>query len=167
MSVLPPDIDPKYCAIGYIVVQWGYVETLITACVLLLYHKCDGHLTEHCKESGMPRTQFSRKLDFFDEILNSPLLAKFKDEGLSLKNRAKNLSAHRDTIIHSSVIDLNPNLLQFIKLDYDNKTRKKQNKPKCEYYKYSFDDILNQGKMMQHLAFDLYPFLQRIMKEFG
>jgi len=119
------------------------------------------------KKTGMPRTQLSRKLEFLTESLKTlPSLIKFKDEGLTLLNRAKDLSKHRDIVIHSVVKELMPNSFKLARHIY-NKKDKKENKPRLEHSEYTFTDLVAHGKMMQDLAFDFSPFAQRLLKEFA
>jgi len=121
MIEIPGDHNlPIYIAIGVMVVQWGYVEEFISDYVLLLYHKCDGKNSKTCRKGGMPRSQFNRKLAFLNEIfLESHILDKYRDEGLSLICRAKEFSKNRDAIIYSAILFLKPDFLQLSKHQYD------------------------------------------------
>jgi hypothetical protein len=164
MTEMPYNIDIRFCAIGGILIQWGFVEEFINDCVLILYHKYGGKNSKYCKKSGVPKTQFSRKLNFLIEIFESPALATHKNEGLSLISRAKELSKLRHEIIHGVIIELKPDTLTFSKHKYD-KNDKIDNKPKLSRSEYSLQDLNNFGNEVQKLAFDLGPFVKRIVKE--
>lgn len=166
MVELPPDVDIKYCALGGIVIQWGFVEEFINDCVLFLYHKCDGKNTKTCKNSGMPRSQLHRKLTFLTEMLESPVLSKYKVQGLNLICRVGCLAKQRDTIIHGAIIDMQPDSFKFEKHIYD-EIAKKSNKPKLEHFEYSLDDLNRFGNMTMALANDLVPFVQSLFRDIG
>ncbi len=154
------------CTIGIMVIQWGYIEEFINQCVLLLYHTCKGKNTKTCQKSGMPRTQFSRKLEFLTEILEAPLLSKYRNEGLGLICRTELLSKYRDTIIHSAMIELKPDSFKLSKYQYD-KNAKKINIPNLDHSEYTLDDLSQFRKMFQALASDLAPFVDRLVKDFA
>jgi len=166
VHIPPEEFDLKFYGIGKIVINWGAIEEFISACVIFLYHKCNGKNTITCKKSGMPRTQFSRKLAFLNEMFQLPILAQYSDEGLKLICRAEWLSKHRDTIVHGAVVEFKPDILKFSKHIYDDIT-KKTCKPKFEYFEYTLNDLVKYENMMMGLASDLGLFVQRLLKELG
>ncbi len=161
MAGIPIKFDIKYCAIGTLVIYWGFIEQLINDWVLLFYHRYGGKTTKTGKH-GIPRTQFSRKYEFLIDCLKTlPLFAPYRDEGLSLIDRVKELSEQRDTIIHSAIIELQPKSLRLVKYKYD-KISKEPDKPISHLTEYTITDLIDCGIKMQHLAFAIVPFVLKI-----
>jgi hypothetical protein len=160
MTDTPEFNTPIYAAIGYLVTNWAYVEDLINRFVLFFYHECGGKETKTGK-AGVPRTQFSRKLNFLTALLNTlpplPRLAPHKDIGLELITLTRTLAEHRDIIIHSVITHLKPDSLKLIKHSY-NKHDKTQNKPTLQRSEYTIDDLLNLSNRVFELAFAFHKY---------
>jgi hypothetical protein len=166
MSVPDPQVA-IYTAVGSNVVHWAFVEELISDCVNLIYHKYGGDNTAYCKKSGIPRTQFGRKLDFLTEAFETlPSLIQYRDKGLSFMSIAKELSEDRDTIIHGVITNIRPNSLNLVRQYYD-KAARKENKPKLKYKEYSLIDLNNLGNKILALVNDLGPFALNLVRDLG
>lgn len=143
-----------YAAIGAMIVHWSYVEEIINDFVLLLYHKCDGKNTKTCRKSGMPRSQFGRKLTFLEEIIATPPLVKYQNELSPFISMARQFCEHRDIIIHGVTMQLKPNSLKISRYKYNNED-KITNKPHLELSEYTVDNLIQCRKIFEALATEL------------
>jgi hypothetical protein len=163
-SFFPSRRNLIYTAIGLVITSWAYVEDLINRCVLFFYHECGGNTTKTGK-SGIPRTQFNRKLKLLSESLSMlPILSIYKDDGLALIARSKTLSEYRDIIIHSVVTRLKPESLILVKYKYN---KENIDKPTLQHSQYTIKDLLDLGKKMTGLATDFHHYFQRILNDLG
>jgi len=159
------DIDIRFCLIGMMVITWGMIDHLISQLVIILYHKCDGKNTKYCQKRGMPRTQLKRKLTFLNEIFNSPVLSKYKTNGLSILSKTDKLSGVRDSIIHGALLDETKELFRFKKYLF-NKLAKLENIPKSNDFEYTHHDLVKYQKEMMALAESLLNLLDGLHNEF-
>jgi hypothetical protein len=149
------EIDQLCCAIGHVVVQWGFVEHNLTLCQAWIYSNYGGK--KILKEPKMEK--FSRKqIKFMCKCFNKlDSLAHFKDEGLALLDRVTSLINERDAIIHSTFGGIYKNSFNFIKFDFS----KPQNIYVAKLNR-TINSILETRKKIELLAADIGRFGLRL-----
>jgi len=149
------EVNDLSCAIGHVVVQWGFVEHNLYICLAYIYHNFGGKkLAKNQEISKFLKRQKRFLRDCFNNIDS---LASFKDEGLSLLDRVATLANERDDIIHSTYAGLWDDSFKFYKFsirDSDMIYIKK--------LKRDTNSILQTRKKIQDLAADLGNFVLRL-----
>jgi len=105
------------CAIGHVVVQWGFVEHNLNFCIAVIYSKYGGK--DIVKNHKFPKF-LKRQITFLRDCFNKlDLLLPFKDDGLSLINRIVIFSKKRDEIIHSTYAGEETDSFIFKRFDFN------------------------------------------------
>jgi|SRR5260370_32779760 hypothetical protein len=122
----PTDDDIRYFAdlcecIGFVVVHWSLTEQQLDNWVNVCFNNCGGK--EFQRGSGVPRS-LKPKLAFVKRCLKVlPLLAPFREEGISILFRISSASIKRHDLIHGAITELRPDQIsgafRFRRIGYD------------------------------------------------
>ncbi len=146
-------------AIGAIVTNWAYVEQPLDMCVAIIYHHCNGKVKARKQE--IPRAM-TVKVEFLQKCFNQlDCLLPFKFEGLSLINRASQLSTERNDIIHMRLHGINPDgSYLFDKFDYTRTIHE------VRQISFTIDDFIQFGNKTMALASEIVLLCQRLQQNF-
>lgn len=150
---------PLFRAIGTIVICWSYVEQPMDMCVAIIYQHCNGK--PKARKQEIPRAM-TVKIEFLQKCFKQlDCLVSFKDEGLSIINRAYKLSTERNDIIHMRLCGINPDgSYLFDKFDYT------RNIHEVRKLSFTINDFLQFGNKMMGLASEIVIFCQRLQQFF-
>jgi hypothetical protein len=148
------EVNELCCAIGHVVVQWGFVEHNLTLCLANIYSNYGGDaITEKQKIEKFQRKQIKYLQECFD---NLDSLMHFRDEGVLLLKRVSILLDERDKIIHSTYNGLYKGSFNFIRFNFT---------PQMIYIskvKRTITSILKTRKKIEDLAADIGRFALRL-----
>lgn len=116
-SVLREIVPSIYATIGMIVVNWAFVESILSMWTAIAYSDARG---DKLANGNMPRN-FSDKVKYLRKCINSlPAFADEVEEMRTYVDRAKKLSNIRDHIVHGTLSDYdeaNDEMFTFVKAD--------------------------------------------------
>jgi hypothetical protein len=142
------------CAIGHVIVQWGFVEHNLNICVSTIWHNFGGNkIAKTIEIDKFQRRQIVFLRDCF-KMLDS--LSPFKDEGIPLLNRTATLLNERDDIIHSTYAGLWDDSFKFYQFSF------KEQMIYIRKLKRNINSVLETRKKIQGLATDLGHFGLRL-----
>lgn len=161
MTDFPDDMKPLYCNIGFVALQWAYVEQNIDMIVAIIYHFFNGKLLADKQE--IPRS-LTKKIPFINKCLKAiPDLAPFQAEGKALMTRANQFSKKRHDMIHSVLVKWNPNpeSFDFAKFDYEKEIHR------LREINFTANDYRQFGNNMTGLITELGQFCKRLLPGLG
>lgn len=136
------------CAIGHVVVQWGFVEHNLNFCVATIYSKYGGN--DLIKNHNFPKF-LKRQIEYLRDCFKKlDTLHPFEIEGLSILDRIVILSKKRDEIIHSTYGGSEPDYFIFRRFDFNT-----PHKLYVSDISQTFAAILDVRKKIEVLAADL------------
>lgn len=147
------EINELCCAIGHVIVQWGFVEHNLYICLAYIYHNFGGN-----KITKKPKIEkfTGRQIAFLRECFNKlDSLTNFKSEGLSLLDRVATLAIERDDIIHSTYGGSWDSSFKFYKFSFREMVYIKK-------IKRTLKSVLETRKKIEVLAADIVPFGLRL-----
>jgi hypothetical protein len=148
------EVNELSCAIGHVVVQWGFVEHNLYICLAYIYQNFGGNKIANNKKIDK---FLKRQKEFLRDCFNNiDSLASFKDEGLSLLDRVATLANERDDIIHSTYAGLWDDSFKFYKFSF------KSQMIYIKKLKRNINSILKSRKKIEVLAADLGHFCSRL-----
>jgi len=113
---VPEEIMPSlFSCVGMIVVNWTFIENALDGWACAAFHD----YPDLRVEKELPR-QFGRKLDFLRKSFRRiPGLSPFESEALAFLDRARELSGVRDSVVHGTLSDFDPQdeVFTFSKID--------------------------------------------------
>jgi len=149
------EIDQLCCAIGHVIIQWGFVEHNLTLCLSWIYFDYGGNkIADKIKIEKFQRRQINFMRKCFNKLDS---LISFKEEGLVLLDRVATLINERDAIIHSTYGGLYKNSFKFIRFDF-----KKPQVIYVEEINRTINSILETRKKIEVLAADVCRFGLRL-----
>lgn len=157
MADYPNSLKDLYYALGFVTAQWADIEHSIDNCISLIFLDLDG--INIAKKRQVPRSM-NNKLDYLRKALCLPQLSLFKDDGLKIIERIEPISKERQDIIHGIMFEVNPDHIEFTKLDYT------KDEHIDRFYKFTIEDINQSGKRMQGLAGDLHAYTGYLLHHF-
>lgn len=97
-------VDPLCTAVGYVVINWAFVEGALDTCINTIYLYAGGRHVE----TELPGA-ISRKITFVRRCLKSiDALGPFKDEGIALLKRVNVVKDTRHMVVHGCVTKYEP-----------------------------------------------------------
>ena len=148
-------VNELCCAIGHVVVQWGFVEHNLNICLSIIWHTFGGNkIAKKRKIDKFQRRQIDFLRDCFKTLYS---LAPFKDEGIPLLDRIATLLNERDDIFHSTYAGLWEDSFKFYTFSFRDSQMIYIRK-----LKRTIASILETRKKIQDLAADLGHFGLRL-----
>ncbi len=148
-------------SVGRIIVLWGLVDSLVTACVAELYHGAGGNVVRsELPRNWTDRTKFVRKC--LNEIA---ALSEFRVEGIRLLDDLKRLAKLRDALCHGAIEELpstEDSLILIQKFDVQNS---KQIHERHQIHT-TYSDLTKAGVEVLDICVKLQTFARRLQMTF-
>lgn len=157
------DIEALCFAIGWIAQNWAMVEQNFEMCIAMIYHDLGGKTIVE-RRLPLPWTQ---KVDFLRKSFRKiPSLQKYADEGLSLVERANNLSDERNDLIHGVIRNMRAVEGKFplAIFDYD-RSDKTTNWHVLREFRFGPDDFSKLESKLVPLAGEVADFGHRLLHD--
>jgi hypothetical protein len=115
MPSLPPAnvLDPLCLAIGHFLIAWSFIDSAATVCV----NAAVGKTTPYIETPEAPY-EFKRRIKKVRQCLrHHPGLREWAESGKYVLDRAMELSAHRDFLVHGTFAGYDETVLDCVKFN--------------------------------------------------